>query len=704
MTPKHNGLKIGPIWLEPGVSRINFWTFMYASLVTISMVVFVNISQPYILVENIGIAPGAEGTLTGQLAMLSELTVMLSIGLVGVMADRIGRKQLFALGLIFFGLTYILYPTIDSIAELFAFRVIYALGVACATGMLGTVTNDYPQEISRGRLIAMSGVLIGIGVVTTKLVIGGLPNSMIEGGMEAKTAWTYTHWIVATICFFSAVVLALGLKGGTPIRHEEKAPISELVQKGLTEAKKPRTAFAYASAFVARSDLVIIGTFTMLWASSVGRETGMTQAEALARGGMLFGVTQMAGLIWAPFMGAMLDRVNRVAALTFGAFLSFAGSVGMILVANPFDNAYLPLFMLMGIGQISCFFASQALIGQEAPVEARGAVIGAFGICGAVGILFFTGMGGFLFDQWMYAGPFVFVGLATGVLMLLGIWVYIKAPGPSPIEPMKNATVVITGSTRGIGYGMAKEFLKRGHTVVVNGRHQNGVDAAVADLRKTSAKGQLHGVICDVCNPEDVERLWRSSKEQFGKVDIWINNAGIANNKASIESLALKELPDVVNTNLLGVMYGSRIAIQGMKEQGFGQIYNCEGFGSEDIATPGMSVYGSTKRAVGYLTRALGKELEDSPISIGTIDPGIVYTDLRLAQAKKARLKRRERLLRIINMFGDKVEDVSPDLVTRVLSNRKRNATITWMTKPKMLWRMLKSLFVKRDPLSEMGI
>ena len=88
----------------------HFATFLYASLVTIGIVVFVNISQPYILVEKLGVLAGAEGALTGQLSVVSELTVMLSIGLVGIMADRIGRKQIFALGLIIFGVFYLLYP------------------------------------------------------------------------------------------------------------------------------------------------------------------------------------------------------------------------------------------------------------------------------------------------------------------------------------------------------------------------------------------------------------------------------------------------------------------------------------------------------------------------------------------------------------------------------------------------------------------
>jgi MFS family permease len=429
MTPNKDGLRVGPIWLEPGVSYGNFATFLYASLVTIGIVVFVNISQPYILVEKLGVLAGAEGTLTGQLVVVSELTVMLSIGLVGIMSDRIGRRQIFAMGLILFGASYLLYTTVETTPELFAFRIVYALGVACSTAMLGTIINDYPQELSRGKLIAFAGIFLGFGALTTKLFISGIPAKFIANGVDSTAAWNYTHWFVASICFVSAVILATGLKGGTPIQKEQRPSFKELFIRGFSEARKPRTAFAYASAFVARSDLVIIGVFTLLWASSAGREIGLSQAESLARGGMLFGVSQFAGLVWTPVMGIILDRYNRVAALTFGAFLGFVGFTCMFFVQDPFDMAALPFFVMLGIGQISCFLASQVLIGQEAPVEARGAVIGAFGFCGALGILFFTGLGGILFDEWMYAGPFIFVGIASGILGLIGLSVYAKSPG-----------------------------------------------------------------------------------------------------------------------------------------------------------------------------------------------------------------------------------------------------------------------------------
>src|SRR5688572_12468419 len=88
-------------------------------------------------------------------------------------------------------------------------------------------------------------------------------------------------------------------------------------------------------------------------------------------------------------------------------------------------------------------------------------------------------------------------------------------------------TIVITGSTKGIGYGLAEEFLKRGHNVIVSGRKQDSLDKAVATL-SAKHKDHVEGCLCDVTKFEDHEKLFAFAKEKFGRVDIWINNAGIS--------------------------------------------------------------------------------------------------------------------------------------------------------------------------------
>ena len=84
-------------------------------------------------------------------------------------------------------------------------------------------------------------------------------------------------------------------------------------------------------------------------------------------------------------------------------------------------------------------------------------------------------------------------------------------------------TVVITGSTKGIGLGLAKEFLKRGCSIVISGRNQHRLEQEVHRLQEEYGDDKVLGQICDVTDIHQVEALWDASKKKFGKVDIWIN-------------------------------------------------------------------------------------------------------------------------------------------------------------------------------------
>ncbi len=128
------------------------------------------------------------------------------------------------------------------------------------------------------------------------------------------------------------------------------------------------------------------------------------------------------------------DRCNRVTAMAIGASLGAAGFTATWFIDDPLATVSIPFFLLLGIGQMSCFAAAQALIGQEAPVKERGAVLGAFGLCGAAGIMLATGVGGWLFDTWMKAGPFIIVGFANAVIVLLALIVRAKSPGAMPTK------------------------------------------------------------------------------------------------------------------------------------------------------------------------------------------------------------------------------------------------------------------------------
>lgn len=416
-------------WLNPGIRLSHFVTLLYGGLVSIALIVFVNIGQPYILLENLGIEK-AEGTLTGSLAVAAELTALLIVGYFGVLADRVGRKPLIAISALIMAVGYVLMPLVGTIFALFAVRIFLAVGTTGETSMITTIIHDYAAEKARGKMLALCGVLMGIGAVLMNAIVGNLPARFIAVGYDAITAGRFMHWIVAAISLVSAAVFFIGFKSGTPVAKEQRLPQWELIKRGLVEAKRPRVALAFVASFVSRSDLVILGTFIVLWGTVVGRDQGMDTAAAVALGVRLFVITQMAGLLCSPVLGFVTDRINRVSGLSIGSLLGAVGYTSMGFVTDPADPAFLPLFILLGIGQTACNLSAQALVGQEAPQETRGVIIGGFGICGTLGIIFSTWVGGIIFDLWQPSAPFVFVGILTWLVFFYALIIRQVAPGP----------------------------------------------------------------------------------------------------------------------------------------------------------------------------------------------------------------------------------------------------------------------------------
>ncbi len=270
---------------------------------------------------------------------------------------------------------------------------------------------------------------------------------------------------------------------------------------------------------------------------------------------------------------------------------------------------------------------------------------------------------------------------------------------------MANKTVVITGSTKGIGKGYAREFLRRGVNVVVSGRTQNAVDEALLDLDGEAQNGaRAIGQNCNVADVNQVQALWNRAKQEFGSVDIWINNAGFARSGVTLLTLTPDEIKTMVQGNVIGTINGSQVAVKGMSEQGHGHIYNTYGAGADGRVIPGMIGYGTTKSAIRYFTDNLIKELKGGPIRVGSISPGMNITENMINQMNALPKEARKKLSRPVNMLGDHVETTTPWIVDRVLADQETGTAIKWMTTGKILGRLLAAPFRKRDLFSRYGV
>ena len=307
--PDEAGKKFLFVWLAPGISRLNAGIFCYAAFATIGLLTFINTGTALVLNANLGIPVGEQGTISGNLVVATEIAQFMVFGVVGVLADRLGRREVFAIGMFVMGIAYGLYPFAESVAELTVYRVIYAIGLGAAAGMLQTIVADYPQDRSRGKFVALSGVFNGLGVVAVTVVFGRfVPPALVAVGYDAVTASRISHGVVFLACTISALLFLFGLKKGTPGAKEEQPPFRELVVSGLLEGRNPRIALSYAAAFVARSDLVIMGTFAVLWGTTAGVSQGLDPVVASARGAGIFGIASAAALVWLAVLASFMDR------------------------------------------------------------------------------------------------------------------------------------------------------------------------------------------------------------------------------------------------------------------------------------------------------------------------------------------------------------------------------------------------------------
>ena len=191
---------------------------------------------------------------------------------------------------------------------------------------------------------------------------------------------------------------------------------------------------------------------------------------------------------------------------------------------------------------------------------------------------------------------------------------------------MSNKKIaLVTGASRGIGKAIALKLANAGMEVIVNyNRSKESAEEVVNEVQKNN--GKAHLVPCDVSNRDQVNEMFRKIQQNIGEINVLVNNAGITKDMAFYR-MGYEEWLDVINTNLNGTFYCIKACALEMLKRKYGRIINISSLSSY-YGAPGQANYAASKAGIVGLTRCLGTEFGPYNITVNSVIPGLIPTDM----------------------------------------------------------------------------
>jgi 3-hydroxybutyrate dehydrogenase len=224
---------------------------------------------------------------------------------------------------------------------------------------------------------------------------------------------------------------------------------------------------------------------------------------------------------------------------------------------------------------------------------------------------------------------------------------------------LKGKTALVTGSTSGIGLGIAKALAEQGANIMMNGFGEK--DAAMAEVKAFGVEVDYHGA--DMSKPSEIEAMMHAAEKRFGAVDILVNNAGIQH-VANVEDFPVDRWDAIIAINLSSAFHTTRMALPGMKQRNWGRIINLASVHGL-VASAQKSAYVAAKHGIVGLTKVTALETAQTGVTCNAICPGWVLTPLVQkqvdARAEKDQVNNEEAKKRLLSEKQPSGEFVTPD-------------------------------------------
>ena len=190
---------------------------------------------------------------------------------------------------------------------------------------------------------------------------------------------------------------------------------------------------------------------------------------------------------------------------------------------------------------------------------------------------------------------------------------------------LNDSVVFVTGASSGIGESCAREFARAGAKLLLAARRLEKLETLATELQ-VECGSETHLLQLDVCDRAAVESAIASLPDEWGAIDVLVNNAGLSRGLDKLQEAEFQDWEEMIDTNIKGLLYVTRLVVPGMLERNAGHVINIGSTAGHE-AYPGGSVYCATKFAVKAITQALKKDLHGSPIRVSSVDPGLVETN-----------------------------------------------------------------------------
>lgn len=198
------------------------------------------------------------------------------------------------------------------------------------------------------------------------------------------------------------------------------------------------------------------------------------------------------------------------------------------------------------------------------------------------------------------------------------------------MESLKDKIVFVTGASSGIGRSCAEVFAREGARLVLCARRDDKLKELSVRLKRKYKTSSYHFSL-DVRNQKEVAKNIDALPQEWKNIDILINNAGLSRGLDKLYMGKLTDWEEMIDTNIKGLLYVSRIVIPGMVSRGSGHVVNIGSIAGHEVY-PGGNVYCATKFAVDALTKGMQIDLVGTPIRVSSVDPGMVETEFSLVR------------------------------------------------------------------------